>query len=1274
MLSIGLFGYFNIRAWQYRNEIADVKSKKEQVEQELAVVEPQLAAADKRIASAVKREQDANERADKAVEEADKRVKAEVAQARKDADKDIQIEKDKAAREVAAARTQANKDIEEANKRAEREKEKAAADIKIAQQRAAQVKFDADLGAFSANVLPVQSFFRRNQIDQAKAKLEEFAQSDSKPNLKNGWLVKHYGRKANVQFKSAADIDGAEIVSILGSGEKQIIVANRGGKPFVGSLNADGELNQVDLPLPESSTVVSAAMDNSGQYLAVALEYQGEILAEPISVFDINTGFVKVPVEAQLAKRRFPENAGDDNDDVDDQQALEIIGCRGVDFGGSAGRTLRLTSVEELSGKFGLKRRLQIVTRVLGDKEFRLDAAEPVAVGATMRDENPLSPKYLADIRSDSDRTKVLIAYPTLDREGGDALRLESFDLNENGESRESSSSLLASLPTALHVSTEDKVFLGYANGGIEQYSFLDLEAKPTTVGDTNDSRITLLATTPDGRLVSTGEDGKIVVWNEMGAATNNFVLTGQSNPISSVGIFSNATDGLEVVTGDRAGGIRVWTPDNNRQRADARLDRNGSILVAAIDQGVDAGAEPAVAIGNNDGDVLFYGRGDLLDAASRYSISQNGPEGQSSYKFKILSPFKSIDLTFDDFDAMGIIQDDFFVLNDDGTFTHSQIDDSAPEKPATESSRSHKIIESSDVSPDFVPFVASVDQLDYFFTTHPEDPSKLLAWTKQGEKYSTKDIQLEGGGSTADRSFVRRLAISPDGRWLAAVRKIRFDFSIQIYRINDSQEIDGLDLELVDTTDKYSVGEPAFIAFSPNSDEFVYHFHRLGVERETWIERLSLNQGSWGSGGEPQRIGLTKHGVVSWIKDADQEKFIAKLNKQFYVTVPDQSDGKWDWISARGMRPAIGGRGYYVLDENGIRIEDFELKLDDPKAVDSGKRKYKNAKAMRIFGDRIVVFDDEGFHLVKQDLTYETVLAKRKNPVGKLSLSNGKLAVVHKEQSSCRIFDVGNDQPKSLGKIDGIQNVEISRNGEFAAGIKDRVLFVYKITDVFDKELFRRDVASNTQFRWVGSRETSRLLLAEQDANQDADSNQVFPTRWTGIEVDGNREVAIEQLAPVNLPRLEGFGLSPLTSKYLVTQSAAGLSLWMVQPELAEDGKALLLDRDVANFDVASIPDVRSFAFSEISSANAKDIATRLVVLSSPENAEAAAQELNYLLIADEVAEDENQSQARFRVEKIDGALEVEEGRSLISAEFSGDGRSLLQVDGKGITVLLSE
>ena len=44
------------------------------------------------------------------------------------------------------------------------------------------------------------------------------------------------------------------------------------------------------------------------------------------------------------------------------------------------------------------------------------------------------------------------------------------------------------------------------------------------------------------------------------------------------------------------------------------------------------------------------------------------------------------------------------------------------------------------------------------------------------------------------------------------------------------------------------------------------------------------------------------------------------------------------------------------------------------------------------------------------------------------------------------------------------------------------------------------------------------------------------------------------------------------------------------------------------------------------------------------------------------------------YNIFEIEGVIEVTDGRSLIDTKFSGDGRSLLEVDSRGVKVLLSK
>ena len=215
-----------------------------------------------------------------------------------------------------------------------------------------------------------------------------------------------------------------------------------------------------------------------------------------------------------------------------------------------------------------------------------------------------------------------------------------------------------------------------------------------------------------------------------------------------------------------REGIFFSWEPDTNKQIAAARQDRNGEVLTATVDSTVDSGAVPAVAIGKENGDVLYYGPDDFLKTIPKSTI--RAAEEKTTYRFNIKSPFKAVDVTFDDFDAMGIVSESresesyFFVLNKNGTFLHSEILEENDAVKILESSREHELVDSDDVDDRYIPLVVSNNQTEYFFSTNPRDARKLLAWQIKDSKFTTKDVVLETMGSEADSGVIRRLAISP--------------------------------------------------------------------------------------------------------------------------------------------------------------------------------------------------------------------------------------------------------------------------------------------------------------------------------------------------------------------------------------------------------------------------------------------------------------------------------------------------------------------------------
>ncbi len=70
------------------------------------------------------------------------------------------------------------------------------------------------------------------------------------------------------------------------------------------------------------------------------------------------------------------------------------------------------------------------------------------------------------------------------------------------------------------------------------------------------------------------------------------------------------------------------------------------------------------------------------------------------------------------------------------------------------------------------------------------------------------------------------------------------------------------------------------------------------------------------------------------------------------------------------------------------------------------------------------------------------------------------------------------------------------------------------------------------------------------------------------------------------------------------------------------------------------------------------------------------ATKSTKVFLLSDDLLPGENAAnlETLYRAFEIEDVIEVTDGRNLIDSDFSGDGKSLLQVDDRGLKVLLSQ
>ena len=876
-------------------------------------------------------------------------------------------------------------------------------------------------------------------------------------------------------------------------------------------------------------------------------------------------------------------------------------------------------------------------------------------VDATTRDLG--RPEVLSWAGWQGESPVVALAFQTLNEQRADEFQLEAVFEGEDGKLA-STKTQSTELPTAVAIRGGQQLLAGFADGQIQMYSVSDLSGDVQKLPNENENGIRAFVTTDDGRVVSGSENGALVLWTA--DLEFNKRLNHQTGELTSLSIAAGDQDtGLLLISGDAEGHVSTWYPETGRHDAIVRHRSEVTVTSGAIDSGVNAGAVPATAYGTKKGDVYYFNSEDMLRRSQPSPIGENDSMTNATFRFR--SPFESFGTAFNDFDSMGIIEDHFVLLRDDGTFFYTLIDES--NRLPSAKSDSVSLSTDSDLFGRFEPLMASVHDRNYFFTTDPDDETSVLRWRKVGRDFQHQAIKLPSDAV----GRIKRMSMSEDGRWLAVVRArgrnlLSGIYLVEVYDISGFANQNDAQIRLAGTTIPYQVGDPAFVAFAPSNDHLILHLHKRGVDRETWVEHWVLNGSQWTEDEtRREKIDDRKVALVDWAPGQDGESLVTKINKNYFLAQPsndgyskvsfslgaDRKDEK-----LRSVRSTGNGQSYYVLSNSGLNL----FTGTNPTKDAQFRQAIDNARDLRVFGERAVMLDRNGFHLVDANLNYVTKLANRENAVQSVALSNGRLAIIYANQL-CRIWNVAGEQPAGVGQVEGAVSVQLSPDGSWAAVELENRVAVFAIGSSFESPKFEVAMA-NAAFAWTGGTEP-KLLVARRQGEA---------TIWESVD-----PVTGQKAARNDLPQqvtVDKFAIAPITEGYVAIETDNRLTLWTV----GNDSRQLLADD---GFEANLFGGVESFSFSEIDQEKSEDVGTRLAILAGDQDGLEARL---FLLASDTVSVeaeeggegDEDLAKTRYRIVEIEGALQRRTGLKLLDLEFSGDGKSLIQVDEDGSSTLL--
>ena len=830
---------------------------------------------------------------------------------------------------------------------AKAELEQAAADAKVekAKYEVDQLRASSAEDQFKSLLLPIPLDIRKGKLEQARSRLEKLRDSKLSEQFKNGWVAHHFAKVVNVKGVEHRLGDNTLIIDIEhGNGDFLISVGYQDGVAGVWRTDAQtGQSSRLDIQLPAYGRMADAAVSADGKWLALALDQvvNGGDTSEHFWLTNLETGeHAGIPEDPKMG------SAANDG----------VLGCRLIGFAQTdAPDRLQLITLEELSAYRGLKQRLQVATRDVAIEDQTLSVGEPTttAISATSRGLD--SVRSIAAMNELQGRTAIAIVYQSLNSEGRDKIVLESLVADDQGEFQGTAVDL-GQYPTALHIGPTGQLYCGYADGSVSQYEVARLTRQPIRSASEHESPVTVLDASGDGKVVSGSRDGVMIVFDE----NMNFIkrLVGQPDSLTSVSIANvDGPNGFQLASGGAEGYVRVWNPNGTLHDAAIekssqstaagmeqvtggalRLSGNNRVLCGAVDQYFVPRDVPATAYGTADGQVVYF------NPAAMQASQQGGQEISAGdvleSRVSIAPPAGTFDSAFRAFDSFGIVGDQFMLLQSDGQLFYTKIESGtelpSPELGLTDATGGNRIV------PDFQPLLASQPHLPFFFTTDPANENEMLFWIRR-DNQGFQPSKIASNSTQAGR--IKRLSLSPDGNWLAVVREVARrnasgEYITEVFRV--APDLPGQDLRLASKTNRYRVGDPAFVGFSADSRQIVLHFHKLGVDRETWIENWSLSGGKWQQAAAKRKIDDRHVDLIAW---DGRDLMVTKSNRRFYLVnkstdrtqeIRGEKAQRTNRDRLRDVRPVGPGGSQYVLfsqglerfDENGAKDEDAQNRV----------------------------------------------------------------------------------------------------------------------------------------------------------------------------------------------------------------------------------------------------------------------------------------------------------------------------------------------------------
>ena len=341
-----------------------------------------------------------------------------------------------------------------------------------------------------------------------------------------------------------------------------------------------------------------------------------------------------------------------------------------------------------------------------------------------------------------------------------------------------------------------------------------------------------------DNRFVSISES-EALIWefrNDQPVVSKK--LFGQSGNVSDF-VVNQSDQGMDVYTVSNLAAdtseIRRWTPDTTIHDATIRLtdfrsksDTRKKIVSGTADQRPDS---DAITLGFDDGSVEYF-----TPETGSITVLQTGADrrgeldelSQDDFRNGRFEYFENRNQLIMYSNSVGML---VWNLNDDQQADPIRVN--------------HSGLFSGEAANSSV-FLSSDSQGHNLVSSHPMHRDRILLWQRNDrDEFEVRELgplTKDGAAATSGLNIFVQPAISPDGRVIAAVLRLRNGYQLQL--IGNTPSLDGTLLASFDSPSRTSFRSLQFLG----NDQIVLSGDRVqqGVEREIEIVQFNRQPGGW--------------------------------------------------------------------------------------------------------------------------------------------------------------------------------------------------------------------------------------------------------------------------------------------------------------------------------------------------------------------------------------------------------------------------------------------